>query len=162
MNKWILNHIPLSPLQLRAEVLLECVRVAPVPWSKGTQAACDLGVSLNTTLTSELEDQRNMVDLKLVLRRYSLHMVKIEDPMISEVCVCVCVVWICFTGDDRYHCFVSIHFIFEINEGTGLWVVWYGMALVQALCDRCGVKLYIFSHWFVLLFADDPKKHCVT
>ncbi|XP_063874801.1 kinetochore-associated protein 1-like [Scylla paramamosain] len=75
----------MSDTQLRAEVLLECVRVAPVPWSKGTQAACELGVSLNTSRTSQLEDQRNMVGLKLVLRRYSLHMVKIEDPRIAEM-----------------------------------------------------------------------------
>lgn len=82
------NKVPLF-LQLRAEVVLECVRVAPVPWSEGTQAAYELGVSLNTSLTSALQDQRNMVGLKLVLRRYSLHMVKIEDPRIAEVCVCM-------------------------------------------------------------------------
>ena len=80
-----LEYYSIPCVQLRTECLLECVRVAPVPWSAGTQAACELGLSLNTFLRSPLEDQKNMVGLKLVLRHYSLHMVNIDDPRSAKV-----------------------------------------------------------------------------
>ncbi|KAG7167662.1 Kinetochore-associated protein 1-like [Homarus americanus] len=70
----------MSDAQIRAQCIVECVRVAPVPWSEGTHAMCKLGLSLNTSLSTQLEDQRRLVDLKLVLRRYSLHLTKIDDP----------------------------------------------------------------------------------
>lgn len=61
--------------------------MAPVPWSEGTQAACELGLSLNTALSSLLENQRSMVGLKLVLRRYSLHMINVDDPRNARVSI---------------------------------------------------------------------------
>lgn len=70
----------MSDAELRGECLLECIRVAPVPWSEGTQAACELGLSLNASVTSQLENQKSMVGLKLVLRRYALHMMNVDDP----------------------------------------------------------------------------------
>nr|XP_045608733.1 kinetochore-associated protein 1-like [Procambarus clarkii] len=75
----------ISDAQVRAQCILECIRVAPVPWSIGTQAVCDLGLSLNTSLSSQLEDQRRLVDLKLVLRRYGLHLTNIDDPRNAEM-----------------------------------------------------------------------------
>lgn len=61
--------------------------MAPVPWSEGTQAACELGLSLNASMTSQLENQKSMVGLKLVLRRYALHMMNVDDPRNAKVCV---------------------------------------------------------------------------
>lgn len=75
----------ISDAQVRAHCILECLRVAPVPWSPGTQAACNLGLSHNSTLSCKLEDQRRLVDLKLVLRKYDLHLIRIDIAKNAEM-----------------------------------------------------------------------------
>ncbi|XP_064111432.1 kinetochore-associated protein 1-like [Macrobrachium nipponense] len=75
----------ITDVQLRVECIVECVHIAPVPWSEGTKAMCDAGLALNTSLSSQLEDQRQLVGLKLVLRRHSLHLYKIDNPQLAEV-----------------------------------------------------------------------------
>ncbi|XP_071532362.1 kinetochore-associated protein 1 [Panulirus ornatus] len=75
----------ISDAQVRAQCILECIRVAPVPWSDGTLAMCKLGLALNTTFSAQLEDQRRFMGLKLVLRRYSLHLMNIDDPQNAEM-----------------------------------------------------------------------------
>ncbi|XP_066943514.1 kinetochore-associated protein 1 [Macrobrachium rosenbergii] len=75
----------ITDIQLRVECIVECVHIAPVPWSEGTKAMCDAGLALNTSLSSQLEDQRQLVGLKLVLRRHSLHLYKIDNPQLAEV-----------------------------------------------------------------------------
>lgn len=72
--------------QVRAQCIVECIHVAPVPWIEGTEEMYKLGLTLNTSLSSQLEDQRRFVGLKLVLRRYSLHLTNISDPRNAEVC----------------------------------------------------------------------------
>lgn len=61
-----------------------------MPWSEGTQAACELGLSLHSSVTNQLENQKSMVGLKLVLRRYALHMMNVDDSRNAKVGVSVC------------------------------------------------------------------------
>lgn len=75
----------ISDAQVRAQCIVECIHVAPVPWSEGTEEMFKLGLTLNTSLSSQLEDQRRFVGLKLVLRRYSLHLTNISDPRNAEM-----------------------------------------------------------------------------
>lgn len=70
---------------MRAECVVECLRVAPVPWSQGTNAICDLALSVRTSQKDKLEDQRRLVGLKCVLRRYSIRSNTIDNPGIAEV-----------------------------------------------------------------------------
>ncbi|XP_068231319.1 kinetochore-associated protein 1 [Palaemon carinicauda] len=74
----------ITDIQLRVECIIECVHIAPVPWSEGTKAMCDAGLALNTSLSMQLEDQRQLVGLKLVLRRHSLHLYNIDNPQLAE------------------------------------------------------------------------------
>ncbi|KAK3873420.1 hypothetical protein Pcinc_021553 [Petrolisthes cinctipes] len=75
----------MSDIEMRAGCVVECLRVAPVPWSKGTEAICDLALSVKTSQQDKLEDQRRLVGLKCVLRRYSIRSNSIDDPVIAEM-----------------------------------------------------------------------------
>ncbi|CAL4064443.1 unnamed protein product [Meganyctiphanes norvegica] len=46
---------------------------------------CDLGLSLNTSQGPSLEEQRRLVGLKIVLRRYNLHLISIHNKGNGEL-----------------------------------------------------------------------------
>ncbi|XP_076037805.1 kinetochore-associated protein 1-like [Oratosquilla oratoria] len=74
----------ISDTQVKAQCILDCLCCAPVPWSEKTKEMYELGITLDTPLTSALEDQCRIVGLKLVMRRYSLIQWNINDPVSAE------------------------------------------------------------------------------
>lgn len=75
----------MSNAQVQADCIYQCVYMASVPWSAGTNALCDLGLSLNTSQGPSLEEQRRLVGLKIVLRRYNLHLISIHNKANGEL-----------------------------------------------------------------------------
>lgn len=53
--------------------------MAPVPWSEGTQKICNIGKSLNTLYVTDLQEQEHLAKLKIILRRYNLHLINYES-----------------------------------------------------------------------------------
>ncbi|RXG72544.1 Kinetochore-associated protein 1 [Armadillidium vulgare] len=69
----------ISDPKIKVRCIVECVRMAPVPWSEGTQKICNIGKSLNTLYVTDLQEQEHLAKLKIILRRYNLHLINYES-----------------------------------------------------------------------------------
>ena len=72
-------------LQCQVKCIAACVRLAPAPWSLGTENVVQLGISRHTNLTADLKEQQQLSKLKTILRRYNLHKVNFEQTMNAQV-----------------------------------------------------------------------------
>ena len=67
--------------------ILSCVEVASVPWSKRTDEMCTLGLDLVGSLggaeRESLKEQKRLVALKIILRKYSVNVRNFTDPKLG-------------------------------------------------------------------------------
>merc|ERR1719474_1376345 len=54
----------------KSQVILETVKQAPVPWSQTVTDICEIGASLAHPSAVQIVEQRSLVTVKAILRKY--------------------------------------------------------------------------------------------
>jgi len=60
----------ITSVEDRSTVILECVKQAPVPWSSTISDICELGVNLQHPNSVKIVEQRSLVSVKAIFRKY--------------------------------------------------------------------------------------------
>ena len=57
---------------IRSSVILEAVKVAPVPWSSTVEKLCEIGQKLQHRNAVLIQEQASLVGVKTILRKYDI------------------------------------------------------------------------------------------